>query len=368
MIPLIFPVIELKDIFTSYRNKERQIDRARVLAKDFRKQYGLFVNEGREALAIALEDLRLGKEDQVIVPSYVCDIVPKVVERFATVIFAEINPSTLVVDAEEIKKRISERTKAVIVVHLYGKANDLNNIQYLCRERNLVLIEDCAQAVYSFEDKTRAGSIGDYTILSFRFSKDINLFKGGALLSNKPIHVVQKTRNSIISLFKTLFIYILLQSQRLYWGRLYYYAKEYLLNPFFSKTKYQLQKTKHELSTFEQELVLEILKKMNYISSKKKQVASMYISLLKGIDGIELCDITNNSLMRFNILASNREALIRRLHENGIESEKMYSYSNSTKCMKSLQVSERIVNLPVHHRVSERDVEKTCEIIRQYYA
>ena len=368
MIPLIFPIIELKDIITSYRNKEKPIDRQGVLAKDFGKRYAFFVTEGREALAMALEDLRLEKEDQVIVPSYVCDIVPKVVERFATVIYAEINPSTLVVDAEEIKKLISEKTKAVIAVHLYGKVNDLIKIYDLCRGRNIALIEDCAQAIYSFEEKTRAGSLGDYTIVSFRFSKDINLCKGGALLSNKPIHSIKKTRNSLFALFEILLVYILLRSQWLFWGRLYYYTKEYLLNPYFSKTKYQPKNIRNELSPFEQELVLEILKKMAYVSSKKKQVASMYISLLKDIDGVDLCEIKNNSLMRFNILACNREPLIRILHENGFESDKMYSYSMSTKCIKSLQVSERIVNLPVHPGVSKRHVEKICRIIRQYYA
>ena len=368
MIPLIFPTIDLKDIFRSYLHKGRLVDRSGVLAKNYGKNYGYFVSEGREALAMALEDLGLTREDEVIVPSYVCDIVPKIVDRYATVRYADINPSTLVVDAEEIKNRITKKTKAVVVVHLYGKVNDLKEIHDLCREKNITLIEDCAQAVYSFEGKTRAGSLGDYSILSFRFSKDVNLGKGGALLSNKKISTVSKSKHSLSALVTILFMQLALRSQGLFVGRIYYYAKEYLLNPFFSKTSYIPKKIRRELSPFEQELVLEGLKKMPDVLNKKKQVVSMYESNLKGIDAIDLCDLTNNSFMRFNILASNRQALIRKLHQNGIESDKMYPYCMNRTCKKSLEVSQSIVNLPVHPGVSKRHVEKISRIIRQHYA
>lgn len=368
MIPLILPNIDFKDIVSSFLNRNRFVDRQNVLGEEFGKKHCYFFSEGREALAVALKELKLRREDEVIVPSYVCDIVPKVLEQYATVIYADINPSTLVVDFEEIKNLISSMTKAVIVAHMFGKVHDLKKIHDFCREKNVVLIEDCAQAIYSFEGETRAGSLGDYTILSFRFSKDVNLFKGGALLTNKPISTVSKSRNSLDAIIKTLLVHLALRSQTLFVGRLYYYVKEYLLNPFFKKTNYPPNKISRELSPFEQELAIAGLKKMPYVYKMRKQVASLYTLLLKDIKLIELCDITNNSLMRFNILAPNREGLIRKLHQNGFESDKMYSYCMTIKCKKSLQVSQSIVNLPVHPEVSRKHVEKISGIIRQYYA
>lgn len=368
MIPLIFPVIGFNDIFTCYLRKDRKIDRAAILAKEFGKKNCYFVSEGREALALALQHLNLNKEDEVIVPSYVCDIVPKVVGRFATVVYADINPSTLVVDAEEIKRKFSNRTKAVIVVHIYGKVNDLINIYRYCRDFNIPLIEDCAQAIYSFEENKRAGYIGDYTILSFRFSKDLNLAKGGALLTNKAISIKQKRRNTLVALVNILLVHMALRLQFLFIGRIYYYAKEYMLIPFFSKTEYTPKKILEEISTFEQELVLEGIRKMPAVLEKKKRVASAYASCLTHIDNIELCSINNNSFMRFNILASNRQGLIKVLHQNGIECDKMYSYCMSQTCKQSLLISQRIVNLPVHPGVSDDHIEKICRIIRNYYA
>jgi dTDP-4-amino-4,6-dideoxygalactose transaminase len=367
MIPLISPVIGFNDIFACYRHKNRPIDRPGILAREFGKKYCLFVSEGREALAMALENLQLKKNDEIIVPSYVCDIVPKVVEQFATVVYADINPSTIIVDAEEIKNLISKRTKAVIVAYMYGKAVNISKIHDVCKANNIALIEDCAQAICSYEGDTRAGSIGDYTILSFRFSKDVGLNKGGALLTNKSVSIIQKRGSSLIALAKILLVQIALRSQYLFLGSIYYYIKEFLLNPYFSMTKYTPKKVKHELSTFEQELVLEGVRKMPEFIDKKNKNAVFYASCLKDIDGIELCDMNDNSFMRFNVLALNREGLIKTLHRNGVECDKMYSYCMSQECKQSLLISQKIVNLPVHPEVSTKDMEKICSKIRQYF-
>jgi perosamine synthetase len=102
----------------------------------------------------------------------------------AKLVFADIDPELFCITAENIKKRITCKTKAVVVVHLLGNAGDISEIKKLCDQEGLLLIEDSAQALHSKKDGNYLGTFGDVGIFSFQETKNIMTGEGGMAITN----------------------------------------------------------------------------------------------------------------------------------------------------------------------------------------
>tara|TARA_B110000008_G_scaffold21182_1_gene19504 strand:- start:110 stop:1294 length:1185 start_codon:yes stop_codon:yes gene_type:complete len=142
---------------------------------------------GLTSAASALELIavisRLGPGDEVIIPSHTyCASAIPFGRTGATIIWADINPETFVISAEDIKKKVTNKTKMVVVVHLYGLACDMTPIVKICKDNNLELVEDCAQAFGSKYHNQQVGSIGDYACFSLHAQKNITTLGEGGLL------------------------------------------------------------------------------------------------------------------------------------------------------------------------------------------
>ena len=370
MIPLISPTITFKDILSSYANKNSTNDKEKIFAAFFNKKYCYFLPEGRDAIFLSLKNIGLKKTDEIIAPSYICDIVPKVASLFCKVVYADVSKKTLVMDYDEIKKKITNDTRAVIVAHLYGNVSNLKKIRNLCSSKNIILIEDCAQSICSFEKGIRAGSLGDYSIFSFRFSKDINLLKGGALVTDKEINIAAKQSSPLKSFISILMVYTILKAQKIFYGRFYYYFKTKILIPFFTKTHFIENKEIKSLSSFEKELIIRTMNNMPLIVKKRDRNAKSYVRHLNKLykaKKIALCSYSSSSLLRFNILAHNQKELIKFLLKNGIEAEDTLQYSLGEGCKNSEEIVKQVVNLPVHHNVKEKDIQKICYFINEFF-
>ena len=159
-----------------------------VLFKISQKEHILFTNKGRDAIYFALKDMSLKKSDQVILQGYTCSIVREAVKAVCTPVFVDIDIKTMNMDLNKLKKAITKKTKAILLVHSYGNPVNMNIITKLAKKHKLKIIEDCAQALKTKFDNQYVGSFGDYTIVTFGFSKDITIFKTGALLSKTKIN------------------------------------------------------------------------------------------------------------------------------------------------------------------------------------
>lgn len=357
----------MADILDSYFNKRTTKNKEKVLSCFFKKKYCYFVREGRTSLFLALKDIELKENDEIIVPSYICDIVPKVASLFGKVVYADIDPKTFVVDYEDLKRKITRNTKVVIAAYLYGNAHNIKNIKKLCYKNKIILIEDCAQSIYSFDKKIRAGSVGDYSFFSFRFSKDINLFKGGALMTNKKINIPLKKSSSLKALILIIMMFFILKAQKIFYGRSYHYLKMHFLVPYFKKTNFNSAKAIESMSDFEKELIIKTMKKMPVIVEKRNSNAVRYTKCLKDIKKIQLCDYSNSSMLRFNILTKRRDELIKFLQKKGVEAGNMLYESLGNNCKKAKWASKNIVNIPVHHNLKDEDIEKICLLIQNFF-
>jgi len=192
-IPQIEPWIdenELKHLKRLVDNKyvvENQLTKEfeELVKKHTGSKHAISVTNGTMALYCCLISLGIGPGDEVIVPNLTFIATANaVIMAGAKPVFCDVDSITMCIDVLEIEKHISDKTKAIIPVHLYGEAADLYNISEICKKYNLKLIEDAAQGVGVFYDGRHVGTFGDFGILSYYGNKTITCGEGGIILTN----------------------------------------------------------------------------------------------------------------------------------------------------------------------------------------
>lgn len=163
------------------------------LEEEFRNyigtKYCLSQNTGTSTLLAAYWAVGVGPGDEVIHPTYtwICAISP-VIHLGARPVLCEIDPETLLVDPEDLEKRITPRTKAISVVHLYGNVCDMDAIMAIARKHNLPVIEDCSHCHGAEWDGRKCGSIGDIGCFSMmgdpHLGKPLPGGEGGLVTTN----------------------------------------------------------------------------------------------------------------------------------------------------------------------------------------
>ncbi len=155
-------------------------------------------NSGTAALHLAMAALGIGPGDEVIVPALTfMSTVTSVFHQNAIPVFADIDPDNYCISPADIEKRITARTRAIIPVHLYGNAADMDAIMQLAEKHDLKVIEDCAQAHGTEFAGRRVGSIGHLGAFSFFATKHMTTGEGGLVTSdnNDWIDLIKKIRS-----------------------------------------------------------------------------------------------------------------------------------------------------------------------------
>ena len=149
-------------------------------------KYATGVSSGTDALLVCMMASGIGTGDEVITTAYSFFATAGCVSRTgAKPVFADIDPATYNIDPCLIEAKITDRTKAIIPVHLYGQTSDMDLIMELAEKYNLIVIEDAAQAIGAEYKGRRAGSIGDYGCFSFFPSKNLGTAgDGGMVVTN----------------------------------------------------------------------------------------------------------------------------------------------------------------------------------------
>jgi dTDP-4-amino-4,6-dideoxygalactose transaminase len=148
-------------------------------------KHAIGVSSGTDALLIALMAIDIKPGDEVIVPTYSFFATAGVVSRLNAIpVLTDIDPVTFNIDPEDVKKKVTSRTKAIIPVHLYGQSADLEPIMEIAKKKNIFVIEDAAQAIGTqYKDARCVGTIGDIGCFSFFPSKNLGGYGDGGLVT-----------------------------------------------------------------------------------------------------------------------------------------------------------------------------------------
>jgi dTDP-4-amino-4,6-dideoxygalactose transaminase len=160
---------------------------ARQFEEEFARYVGMnycvAVSNGTTALQVALSALNVGPGDEVIIPGYFWVSTAGAVIRLGAVpVLGDVDDS-ISLDPDDLERKISKRTKAVIVVHMGGVIGQIERIVGICRAHKVPLLEDCAQAAGTSQFGKMAGSFGDISVFSFQINKNMTCGEGGAVLT-----------------------------------------------------------------------------------------------------------------------------------------------------------------------------------------
>jgi dTDP-4-amino-4,6-dideoxygalactose transaminase len=151
-------------------------------------QHGVGVASGTDALRLSLEALDVGPGDEVITTPFTFVATANTISHAgARPVFVDIDPRTFNIVPAQIEAAITERTKAIVPVHLYGQPAEMDAIIDIARRHNLYVIEDCAQAIGAEDDGRRVGTFGDLACFSFYPTKNLGAFgDAGMVTTNDP--------------------------------------------------------------------------------------------------------------------------------------------------------------------------------------
>lgn len=277
-----------------------------------KKNNAVLTMNGTSSLYLALKALKVSKKDEVIIPTYTCTALLNAIYMLgAKPIIVDISKNNLSLNESRIKKFISKKTKAIIVVHTFGIPCELDQI----KTYNIPIIEDCSQSLGSkFKDGKSTGSKGDIAIFSFYASKVITGGIGGAIITNNK--------------------------------KLLNYIKDYI--NFDMPAKYK-KRFNFQISDINSSLIYCGLKNIKSITKKRRKIARIY---KKTNTNNQIRFLKNSNYYRFIIKFKSKEELHqckKYLHEKNIDTiipiqdiELLHNYLNLNK--NNYQNAESIVN------------------------
>ena len=307
--------------------------------------HALAVSNGTVALHLALISLGVGPGDEVIVPNLTfAASANAVIQAGASPVFCEINPNTWCIEPNELKRLVGPKTKAIMPVHLYGQPCDMDSLNEICAQFDLLMIEDCAEALGSEWKGRKVGTFGDAATFSFFGNKTISTGEGGMILFNDS-EVAQKAR-------------ILrdhgMSKNKRYWHEVVGY-------------NYRLTNMQAAIGVAQMEKFQEIL-------TKKLKIASFYESALEGSLGISNLPYgvkdTLHSNWLFGVLLDvgiNVEDIISEMLSRGIETRPFFhslhtmppykEFRTSISLDNSETVSRRGLSLPSSVDLQEEELQ-----------
>lgn len=314
-------------------------------------RFAATVSNGTVALHLALLALGIGKDDEVIVPTltYVASV-NSITYTGAIPVFVDSVRDTWQMNPEDVKRKITPKTKAIIAVHLYGHPCEMDSLSQIAKEYGLFLIEDCAEAIGSYYKNKHVGSFGDISTFSFFGNKTITTGEGGMVVTNDP----------------TLFDRTVhfrgqgLAMHRQYWHDVVGYN--------------------YRMTNICAAIGLAQLENIDFVLNKKRTIAKWYGELLKdtpvefhGEVGEVVHSYWMNSILVDN--SSNRDLLRTRLEECGIETRPLFypvhtmpMYSSKyIKCPIAEDLGWRGINLPSYPDLQKEDVIFICDSIQNFF-
>lgn len=319
-------------------------------AKFLNCKYGIGVNSGTDAITIALKAFNFPPNSEVItVANTTVPTIAAIRNANLKPVFADINLENLQIEPNNIKRLITSKTKAVVVVHLYGIPAPINEIKKICKKYDLILLEDCAQSHGSKLGQKFTGSFGDVSCFSFYPTKNLGAYgdAGICITSKKKLYEKMKKlraygyNNKMCSIFEG-------------------------INSRMDELQAGILNVK--LKYFKKNILL------------RKKIAERYLSEINN-NKIIFPVPTKNSYAAYHLFVIRcfkRNQLQKYLYENGIETKIHYpvpvhlmqAYKFLKYCKNSLPNTEKasmqILSIPIYPGLKDEEISKIIQTLNKF--
>ncbi len=339
-------VFERGDFILGKEERQFETDFARYCGV----RYAVGVNSGTDALYLALASLDIGPGDEVILPAFTFIATALCVSYTgAKVVFADIEEETCNLDPRKVEKLITEKTKAIIPVHIYGQAADLDEILKLARAHDIKVIEDAAQAHGARYKNQKIGSLGDMGCFSFYPTKGLGAFgDAGMVVTNNQ-------------------------------G---FYDKLLMLRDYGRAGRYhhKIKGFNSRLDTLQAVVLLAKLKHLDDWNKMRQKHAAYYCELLGKSNGIQTPTLRidrSHVFQTFAVRIRDRDRVCEAMQKKGIEvlihypiplhlQEAYYELGHKRGDFPvSERVADEVLSLPMFPHISKKQIESVCEALRE---
>ena len=312
-------------------------------------KYSVGVGNGLDALTLAVRALGIGEGDEVIVQgnTYIASVMGISING-ATPVFCEPDEYYML-DAKRLEEKLTDKTKAVMVVHLYGHSADMESICAFCKKHNLKLVEDCAQSHGSFFKGKMTGTFGDIGCFSFYPSKNLGAFgDGGAIVTDS-----EEYRDKIKML-------------RNYGSSVRYYNDEVGVNS--------------RLDEIQAALLSVRLAHMDELTKEKKEIGARYLEKIRNDKFVlpKIAEGSDHVFHQFVIRSKERAKLIDYLNEKNISTiihypvpphlSKAYEYLGIKKGTLPIteQYADEVLSIPMYNGFTKEEQDYVIKALNEF--
>jgi perosamine synthetase len=323
------------------------------------RKFGVAVSSGTAALEVAIKSLNLKKNSEVIIPSFsIIATALCVVKCGLKPILVDCSLSTWNMDPKKVLKKISKKTSAIIITHIYGLPVDLQEIMNVAKKKNIKIIEDAAEVIGLKYKNRMCGSFGDVSTFSFYANKHITTGEGGMIVTNKK-DIYEKCKSL----------------------RNLSFSKSY-----FDRYNHDDIGWNYRMTNMQAALGCGQLKSINKIVKRKREIGNLYYKHLKKNKHLLFQENKNsyskNIYWVFGVLLkknsrSKRDFLMRALLKNKIDTRPFFLSMNKQKIFKKMKIfskskmpnSEYLSNngfyLPSGLGISDSEIRYVCTTLNQ---
>lgn len=320
-------------------------------------KHAIAVHSGTDALRIIMDAAGVGPGDEVITtPFTFVASVETIVQTGATPVFVDIDPRTFNLDVAKVRAAITPRTKAILPVHLFGQLVDVKPLMELACERELIILEDAAQAIESTHEGKPAGNFSVAAGFSFYVTKNLGAAGDGGMIVTNYDDIAERCRSIRIHG---------MGRERYYYDHLGYTAR---------------------LDEIQAAVLRVKLPKLPEWTARRAEFAAIYFEELEGLD-LQLpytLPGNNHTYHQFNILSDRRDALQAFLKEREIDSMTYYPVpihhhspylkfapeGSEDRANGPLAITERVSNeilaLPIHPHLNKDQIRHVCASITEF--
>ncbi len=344
---------EIEAVVNSLNNLELTIgNKVEEFETAFSKYLGInsvATSSGTSALHLALVALGISENDEVILPSYTCITVAlPVLYQKAKPILVDVKDDYNI-SVDDIKSKITDKTKAVIVPHMFGYPADMDEIKEICNEKNVYLIEDCAHSIGAEHGNNKVGIFGDISIFSFYATKMITTIQGG-MVCTKNFEI-----NETIKELRDPDQYRSIEDDP------------------DERLKYR-----YTMSDISGTMGIVQLKKINQFINRRREIAKIYRDTLTNLVNHPLEDNCRKHVYYRYVVRTKQKpkVIIEKMHTHGVDCAMMYTpplhrrillkkFNKNINFLKTEEIINSAISLPIYPLLTDEEVLHAADVFNK---